>query len=227
MALMKRTAADALKAADAAERKAADLEAKAAEATATAQRMDAEATDALVSNPGQAERITAGITAQERLARAYRVKADAARASVDEHYQEALELEATELDREADKLDREADKLAERVTAALKALEDVDGYAWERKPLEFDSISKVPTSWSVDGAAGDKRGEAEAVRFKALHNRYWIKHGQPAQFVANLRDDSTTVAAMWDNGPAIDPERHTSVLLAQIASGNVPADVEA
>ncbi len=225
MGIIKRTPADAMRDAATATAKAAELEAQAAEAEATAKRMDTESLAALVDNPEQAEGINAKIAAQERLARAYRLKASECRDKVPNLHREALELEAAELDRQAERIDRDADKLAEKVADARRALEDLDGYAWERKALEFDSITKEGTTWSVDGAAGDKRGQGETLRIKARQNRFYIEHERVAQHVDEFRfGPNFNNMSGLPTGPRIDDPDYTTDLLSQIAGGNVPVE---
>lgn len=220
MGIIKRTPADALKDAATATRKAEELEAKATEADETSQRMDAESMAALIDNPGQAEGITAKISAQERLARAYRMKAAEHRGKVTEHRREALSLEADQLDRDAEKVERDAEKVAEKVDAARQALEHLDGYSWEREPIGYDTAGKA-NEWSAGGAADDLRGQAGNLRLAALHNRFYLENGKRASFVSELTSGNVQGPTSYDAGRQIDPEFHTSDLLAQIASGTV------
>jgi hypothetical protein len=220
MGIIKRTAADAMKDAATMASKAADFEAKTAEATATAQRMDAESLDALVDNPGQAEGISGKIDAQERLARAYQLKATEHRGKVPGYHHEALELEAAAIDREADKLERDAAQQAEKVADALAKLEALDGgckYAPARIPSSGYSNESAAT---FVPKAVVMREQVQVLRAKAAHNRYYLQNGRMAhdRYELNpmLSEPFSTLAGMWL------PEGTTSDLLAAIANGTVP-----
>ncbi|NUL43856.1 hypothetical protein F7P69_01390 [Cellulosimicrobium funkei] len=219
---MRRTSSDAMKDATTAETKAAELEAKATEAEAAAQRLDADSMAALVDNPGQAEGITSKISAQERLARAYRSKAAEHREKVQSFQREALELEAVDLHREADKLERDAEKQAEKIADALQKLEALDGGCkYEPAVSMRDRYTNAPVQWHAP-KADQMRADAKTLRARAGHNRYFLEHRRLAaeRYELNemLTDTLSTLETMWL------PEGTTSDLLAQIASGNVPAE---
>ena len=213
MGIIKRTTADALKAAERADATAAKWDDKAAAVRAEAQRMDAEAGPAILADESQAEKITIAVQAQERKARA-----EAAQARDD-----ALRIEADELDRKADQLDKRADRKAEEVAEALAKLEAADGYSWERKPTETHPLTGEPTRWSADGAAGDLRGQARTLRLAAQHNRYYLEHHQMARLSMQVRDNVPPEAAVramnsGHGGDLLSPE-HTTALLSAAAAG--------
>lgn len=225
MGMIKRTSTDAVKDSGGHEAKAAELEAKAAEATTTIDRMEAEAVDAIVDDPRQAEKIGAGITAQQRMARAFTAKADQHRTKAAELKREALELEAAELHREADKLDKEADRHAAQVDELLVKLLELDG-------LEYGPLERVKKDgdWKVQNAGASVtakfRHDIEAVRIKADNNRYYLATGRPAKDKQDLNAELGSAYNVMIM-PMQLQAYHTTALLAQIASGNVTADVEA
>lgn len=223
MGIIKRTTADALKAAERADATAAKWDDKAAAVRTEAQRMDAEAGAAILADESQAEKITISVQAQERKARAYDSAAAEARREAAQAREDALRIEADELDRKADQLDKRADRKAEEVAEALAKLEAADGYSWERKPTETHPLTGEPTRWSADGAAGDLRGQARTLRLAAQHNRYYLEHHQMARLSMQVRDNVPPEAAVramnsGHGGDLLSPE-HTTALLSAAAAG--------
>lgn len=223
MGIIKRTTADALKAAEKAEATAAKWDDKAAAVRAEAQRMDDEAGAAILADESQAERITLTVQAQERKARAYDSAAAEARREAATARDDAVRIEADDLDRQADQLEKRAERKTTEVAEALAKLEAADGYAWERKPISTHPLTGEPTERSVDGAAGDLRAQAETLRTAAAHNRYYLEHGQRAMRLAQLEDNTSPADAhrlmiTGLSGHAPRPE-HTTALLAAAAAG--------
>lgn len=243
MALIKRTAEKALTDASTHDTKAADLEAKATEADTTAHRLDADSMETLADDPTQAEGISSKIDAQKRLARAYRAKAAGHRTKAEDARREALELEAAELESRAAKLDAQADKVVAKVAAALAVLEEADGGAeWCRvdqahvwgPPIDrADAIVEDHRTESTQqqraegGTATAIRKQAEALRLRARHNRYFLEHGQLAPDPQDLGAPREHPLAHLTGQYLPTVEDFTTELLARMSGARVGETVDA
>lgn len=221
MGIIKRTSADAVKDAEGLETKAAELEAKAAEATATIERMEAESVDAIVDDPRQAEKIDAGITSQRRMAHAFTAKAAQYREKATTSYREALDLEAVELHREADKMDKQSAQHTAKVDGMLAQLKDLDG-------LEYGPsvrVKNVGGEW-VDqvhsaSVSAELRRNVESIRIKADNNLHYLATGRLAfdRYELNNELGSSHNTSV---GVTRLSSHDRSDLLAQVTAGMTP-----
>lgn len=233
MGILKRTTDKAMTDAANHATKAAELEAKAVEAEATARQLDTDSLTTLVDDPEQAETVAGRISAQERLARAYRAKAAEYRALVERCHREALELEAADLDERAAKLDVQADKVVAKVAAALAALEEADGgHVWARGgadvsenqralgQMEYTRTVTTQEQRAEGGAAAPIREQAKALRLRAGHNRYFLQHGRLAGSLVDLGGDQGGPLDYLVGiiAPTVE-DSATTDLLARLASG--------
>ena len=218
MKLTTQTSAAALKTAARAQRAAEQMESQAREAEARISAMEAEAVDALVADPGQAQSITTAIDGQTRLVAAYRTKAAQHRAEAARALQSAAALDADELARAADDKTAEAEAAQARIDKLLTALEEYAGVSFEVAPASRDFAGE-PTSWPST-VAEDLQDEGTLLRVQASSSRYYAEHGSAPRTAEDLHAlDGTRLGMYATVGGLLSPSAHWSPLLRAIDAG--------
>lgn len=218
MKLTTQTSAAALKAATRAHHAAEQMESQAREAEGRISAMEAEAVDALVADPGQAQSITTAIDGQTRLVAAYRTKAAQHRAEAARALQSAAALDADELARAADAKTAEGEAAQARIDKLLTALEEYAGVSFEVAPASRDFTGE-PTSWPST-VAEDLQDEGTLLRVQASSSRYYAEHAQAPQTLAELNTvpgANYSLSLTW--GGRLDPSAHWSPLLRSLDAG--------